>query len=157
MRIVIQRVSDAKLSVEEKVIAEIKDGLVVFVGFYDGDNENSLDNIAEKVLSLKLWEDKDGSMWKENVKSLNYEILLVPNFTLYATTKGGKMDFHMAMKADKSKIIFQKLVEIFQKNYEPDKIKQGEFGAHMKVNLTNDGPVNIEINEEEIKQKGKKK
>lgn len=157
MRIVVQRVSDAKLSVEEKVLAEIKEGLVVFVGFYDGDNDTALDNIVDKVLNLKLWEDKSGSMWKESVKSLNHEILLVPNFTLYAATKGGKMDFHLAMKADKSKIIFQKFVELFQKKYEENKIKQGEFGAHMKINLTNDGPINIELNEEEIKQKGKKK
>jgi len=157
MRIVVQRVSDAKLSVEEKVLAEIKEGLVVFVGFYDGDNDTALDNIVDKILNLKLWEDKSGSMWKESVKSLNHEILLVPNFTLYAATKGGKMDFHLAMKADKSKIIFQKFVELFQKKYEENKIKQGEFGAHMKINLTNDGPINIELNEEEIKQKGKKK
>ena len=157
MRIVVQRVSDAKLSVEEKVLAEIKEGLVVFVGFYDGDNDTALDNIVDKILNLKLWEDKSGSMWKESVKSLNHEILLVPNFTLYAATKGGKMDFHLAMKADKSKIIFQKFVELFQKKYEENKIKKGEFGAHMKINLTNDGPINIELNEEEIKQKGKKK
>ena len=157
MRIVVQRVSDAKLSVEEKVLAEIKEGLVVFVGFYDGDNDTALDNIVDKVLNLKLWEDKSGSMWKESVKSLNHEILLVPNFTLYAATKGGKMDFHLAMKADKSKIIFQKFVELFQKKYEENKIKQGEFGAHMKINLTNDGPITIELNEEEIKQNGKKK
>ena len=157
MRIIVQRVSDTKLSIEEKVITEIKEGLVVFVGFYDVDNENTLDNIVDKIINLKLWEDKSGSMWKETVKSLNHEILLVPNFTLYAAIKGGKMDFHLAMKADKSKIIFQKFVELFQKKYEENKIKQGEFGAHMKINLTNDGPVNIELNEEEIKQKGKKK
>lgn len=157
MRIVVQRVSDAKLSVENKIISEIKEGLVVFVGFYDGDNENGLDDMADKILNLKLWEDSKGTMWKENVKNLNYEILLVPNFTLYASVKGSKMDFHLAMKADKSKIIFEKFVEVFKKKYENDKIKQGEFGAHMKVNLTNDGPVNIELNVEEIKAKGKNK
>ena len=157
MRIVVQRVSDAKLSVENKVISEIKEGIVVFVGFYDGDSENGLDDMVEKILNLKLWEDSKGTMWKENVKSLNYEILLVPNFTLYASVKGSKMDFHLAMKADKSKNIFEKFVESFKKKYENNKIKQGEFGAHMKVNLTNDGPVNIELNVEEIKQKGKNK
>lgn len=157
MRIIVQRVCDAKLTVEEKMLAEIKEGLVIFIGFYDGDNENNFNDIIDKILNLKLWEDKNGAMWKESVKSLNHEILLVPNFTLYAGVKGSKMDFHLAMKADKSKIIFQKFVESFQKKYEADKIKQGEFGAHMKVNLTNDGPVNIELNVEEIKQKGKNK
>ena len=64
MRIVIQRVSEAKLEVEGKTLAEIKEGIIVFVGFYDGDNENSLDDVAEKILNLKLWEDKSGAMWK---------------------------------------------------------------------------------------------
>ena len=95
-------------------------------------------------------------MWKESVKSLNYDILVVPNFTLYAGIKGGKLDFHLSMKADKSKIIFQKFVESFFKKYSSDKIKQGEFGAHMKINLINDGPVNIELNLEDTKQKDKK-
>lgn len=157
MRIVVQRVSEAKLEVEGKILAEIKDGIVVYIGFYDGDNENSFDDVAEKVLNLKLWEDKSGAMWKENVKSLNYEVLLVPNFTLYAGIKGGKLDFHLAMKADKSKIIFQKFVESFTKKYADDKIKQGEFGAHMKINQINDGPVNIELNLEDLKQKSKNK
>ena len=156
MRIVIQKVYDAKLSVEEKIITEIKEGLVVFVGFYDGDNENSLDEISDKILNIKLWEDKNGIMWKENVKSLNHEILLVPNFTLYAGVKGGRLDFHMAMKAEKAKLLFDKFVEILKKKYQKDKIQKGEFGAHMKINLTNDGPVNIELNFEDIIQKSKK-
>jgi D-tyrosyl-tRNA(Tyr) deacylase len=156
MRIVIQRVSEAKLEVESKILTEIKEGIIVFVGFYDGDNENSLDDVAEKILNLKLWEDKSGAMWKESVKSLNYDVLVVPNFTLYAGIKGSKLDFHLSMKADKSKIIFQKFVESFVKKYSPDKIKQGEFGAHMKINQINDGPVNIEINLEDTKEKGKK-
>ena len=115
MRIILQRVSDAKLSVDDKLLAEIKEGLVVFIGFYDGDNENLIDEMVDKILNLKLWEDKNGAMWKETVKSLNYELLLVPNFTLYALPKGGKMDFHLAMKADKSKIIFQKFIDSFKK------------------------------------------
>lgn len=156
MRIILQRVSDAKLSVDDKLLAEIKEGLVVFIGFYDGDNENLIDEMVDKILNLKLWEDKNGAMWKETVKSLNYELLLVPNFTLYALPKGGKMDFHLAMKADKSKIIFQKFIDSFKKKYENERIKEGVFGAHMKINLTNDGPVNIQLNVEDIKQKSKK-
>ena len=144
MRFVIQRVYQAEVTVEGKSVGKIGKGLMILVGLTDGDTEEYIDHVTDKFLNLRLWDGSDGTRWKECVKSLGLEILLVSQFTLYGHMKGNKPDFHFAMDNDPAKILFDKIVDRIKKKYDPNKIQTGMFGAYMKVSLVNDGPITIE-------------
>ncbi|KAJ3332190.1 D-tyrosyl-tRNA(Tyr) deacylase [Blyttiomyces sp. JEL0837] len=94
---------------------------------------------------MKLWNNADGKPWAANVKDLQYEVLSVSQFTLYAqTSKGSKPDFHLAMKSAESRDFYASFLEKLRQGLgDGDKVKDGEFGAMMDVSLTNDGPVTI--------------
>jgi len=153
----VQRVARASLTVDGELISKIGRGIVVLTGLQHGDTEADLKWMCNKILNLRLWEN-DGKTWNRSVKAKEYDILLVSQFTLYATLqRGNKPDFHKAMPPDKARSLYSKWVELVKKEYSEAKVRDGKFGAMMQVELVNDGPVTFEITTDEMDIPGKKK
>ena len=163
MRFIIQRVNQANVSIKGKDSSnKIGKGLLIYVGINKNDNEDSLEIICDKLLNAKLFDDEKEARWKESVMSLDLEILIISNFTLYNNFKGTKPNFNHSMDGANAKILFEKLVQKLKEKYKDEKVKTGEFGEYMLVDSQNDGPVTIDWeypNEkvEESKEKNQKK
>ncbi|KAG5413374.1 hypothetical protein IGI04_000941 [Brassica rapa subsp. trilocularis] len=146
MRAVIQRVSSSSVTVDGRIVSDIGPGLLVLIGIHESDTDADADYICRKVLNMRLFTNEStGRGWDQNVMQRGYGVLLVSQFTLYGFMKGNKPDFHVAMPPEKAKPFYASLVERFQKAYKPDAVKDGVFGAMMKVNLVNDGPVTMQL------------
>ncbi|XP_021907578.1 D-tyrosyl-tRNA(Tyr) deacylase [Carica papaya] len=146
MRAVVQRVSSASVEVDGRIVSEIGPGLLVLVGLHESDTDSDADYICRKVLNMRLFpNERTGKGWDQNVVQRNYGVLLVSQFTLYGFLKGNKPDFHVAMAPQKAKTFYASLVEKFQRSYSSEAVKDGVFGAMMKVNLVNDGPVTMQL------------
>ncbi|KAL3318231.1 hypothetical protein Ciccas_003102 [Cichlidogyrus casuarinus] len=145
MRLVIQRVKEASVHVDGRLISSIGKGVMVLVGLSRDDKQADLDYMCRKLLALRLFEDEEGKKWSKGVKDAQLEILCVSQFTLYGELKGNKLDFRKAMRAEISKEVYTGFVDSLRKAYCPDKIKDGEFGAMMDVSLVNDGPVTYNL------------
>lgn len=144
MKFIIQKVLEAKVESEGEVVGQIGKGYLILVGLSVDDTDEYIDFVTDKFLNIRLFDDVQGNRWKESIKSLGLEILLVSQFTLFSVLKGNKPDFHLAMNNEKAKITFDKIVETTNNKYDPNKVKTGKFGAYMKVSLVNDGPTTIE-------------
>jgi len=144
MRVVIQRVNHASVTVENKVISEIKTGLLILVGIEDIDNDDDIKWLSNKITQLRIFDDQDGVM-NLSVKDVDGEILAISQFTLHAKTKkGNRPSYQQAAKPEVSVPLYKQFIEQLGKDLGKD-IKTGEFGAYMKVALENDGPVTIII------------
>lgn len=152
MRVVIQRCKNASVKVNDKIIGKIDKGYLLFVGFTNGDNENVIKKMAKKIVNLRIFEDKNNKM-NLSLKEVNASILSVSQFTLYAKLNGRRPSFTDALNYNDAK----KLYEYFNLELEKQdvKVENGIFGADMKVNLLNDGPVTIIIDSEDILWKNK--
>ena len=142
MRVVIQRVSEASVAIENKVVAQIKHGLLVLVGVENEDTQEDINWLTSKILNLRIFTAENGVM-NLSVKDSNGEIIVVSQFTLHAATKKGNRPSYI--KAAKPDIAIP-LYEAFVKEMGIElgkKIQTGQFGADMKVSLVNDGPVTI--------------
>ncbi|KAL5575325.1 hypothetical protein UlMin_017024 [Ulmus minor] len=152
MRAVVQRVTSASVEVEGRKVSEIGPGLLVLVGLHDSDSDSDAEYICRKVLNMRLFPNEtSGRGWDQNVMQRNYEVLLVSQFTLYGFLKGNKPDFHLAMPPEKAKPFYASVVDRFKISYNPDAIKDGVFGAMMKVSLVNDGPVTMQLDSQSPK------
>ncbi|BAU24102.1 D-tyrosyl-tRNA(Tyr) deacylase [Caldimicrobium thiodismutans] len=141
MKAVIQRVKFARVLIEGKVFSEIGRGLLALVCAERGDDENVLSWIAEKLVNLRIFPDADGK-FNLNVKDISGEILLVSNFTICGQLKKGtRPSFHLSEEPELAKALLEKLAEKIRKKGVP--LKEGVFGAHMEIELVNDGPVTI--------------
>ncbi len=141
MRVVIQRVDSASVSVDNKVVSAVNKGLLIFVGIHKDDTQKHSDYLIKKILNLRLF-DADNKFASKSLKDLDLEILLVSQFTLYADCKkGSRPSFDKAMPPRDAKVFYQNFINKFKNEY--PKIKNGIFGAYMKVSLINDGPVTI--------------
>jgi D-tyrosyl-tRNA(Tyr) deacylase len=144
MRAVIQRVSSASVKVDDKITGEIKQGLLVLVGIEDSDGQEDLEWLSGKIVNLRIFNDDEGVMNK-SVKDIDGGLLVVSQFTLHAATKkGNRPSYIRASKPD----IAVPLYEQFKQQLTADlgkEIQYGIFGADMKVELLNDGPVTIII------------
>eukprot|EP01156_Anaeramoeba_ignava_P006170 Anaeramoba_ignava/a347936_32.p2 GENE.a347936_32~~a347936_32.p2 ORF type:complete len:114 (+),score=31.72 a347936_32:1131-1472(+) len=109
--------------------------------------------IIRKIINVRLWPDDQGKHWCNSVKTLNYEILLVSQFTLHAVMNGNRPDFHLAMNSEQSKEFYLKFVKKVKEEIGEDKVQDGEFGAMMKVSLENDGPVTLILDSKNPKNK----
>lgn len=144
MRVVIQRVSEASVTINGKVKSSIKQGLLVLAGFEGIDNQEDLDWIIKKLIQLRIFNDDQGVM-NLSVKDINGEILVVSQFTLHARTKKGNRPSYINAAPPQVAIpLYNQFVEALSQNLEKP-VLTGEFGAHMIVNLINDGPVTIII------------
>ena len=143
MRFVIQRVNRGCVKVSSQTVGQIGKGLMILVGLSDRDTDEHIDHIVDKFLNIRLFDDEKGNRWKESVKSLGLEILLVSQFTLYHVIKGNKPDFHEAMGGDQARELFDKIVKKMREKYDEKKIQTGAFGEYMQIEMECDGPVTI--------------
>lgn len=141
MRIVIQRVKSAKVTVEGRNVARIKRGLLLLLGVGRDDTIEEIERLSKKVVNLRIFEDEQGKM-NLNIRQVNGQILSVPQFTLYADTrKGNRPGFDLSAEPKMAKDYWERFNNKLTE-YDID-IKTGVFGAHMDVELINDGPVTI--------------
>lgn len=144
MRIIIQRVTSASVSIDNKLFSSIGNGLLVLLGIEDSDTEEDLTWLAQKIVNLRIFNDENGVM---NVSLLDAkkEILLVSQFTLFASTKkGNRPSYIKASKPDIAIPLYEKMIATLnQLTNQP--IATGVFGADMQISLINDGPVTIMI------------
>ncbi len=144
MRVVIQRVKEASVKIDNKITGAIQHGLLIFLGIEDADNVEDMIWLSNKIVNLRIFNDEDGVMNK-SILDMDGEILLVSQFTLHASTKKGNRPSYI--KASKPEIaipIYKKMIlQLLQDLGKP--IATGTFGADMKVSLLNDGPVTIVI------------
>jgi D-tyrosyl-tRNA(Tyr) deacylase len=144
MKIVLQRVSTASVTIDNKIVADIQKGLLVLVGIEDADTQEDIDWLVGKIVNIRIFDDVNHVM-NLSVKDVNGEIIVVSQFTLHASTKKGNRPSYL--KASKPEIAIP-LYENFEKRLEMElgkKVQTGIFGADMKVSLLNDGPVTIII------------
>lgn len=144
MKLVVQRVSNASVEVEGTIVGEIQEGLMVLVGFGSDDTQKEADYLAKKLVKLRIFPDDNGRMNK-SVTDIGGKLLLVPQFTLYASTKKNRPSFHKALSPDKATELFDYFA--FKCSESVD-VETGEFGAFMKVALLNNGPVTILLEKE---------
>ncbi len=144
MKLVVQRVTNASVEVDENIVGEINDGLMVLVGFGVNDTQKEADYLAKKLTKLRIFPDENGRMNK-SVKDIGGKLLLVPQFTLYASTKKNRPSFHKALNPDVATELFDYFSD---KCSEEIEVETGEFGAFMKVSLLNNGPVTILLEKE---------
>ena len=144
MKVVIQRVSQASVTVDANIVADIQKGLLVLVGIEDADTQEDIDWLCQKTANLRIFGDENDVM-NLSVKEINGEIIVVSQFTLQASTKKGNRPSYI--KASKPEIAIPMYENFVQKmeNELGKKVQTGIFGADMKVLLLNDGPVTIVI------------
>ncbi|MFJ1473439.1 D-aminoacyl-tRNA deacylase [Capnocytophaga cynodegmi] len=144
MRIVIQRVLEASVVIENKVTSKIDKGLLILIGIEEADTDEDVKWLSSKVVNLRIFDDENGVM-NLSVKDIDGEIIVVSQFTLHASTKkGNRPSYIKAAKPDISIPLYERFVSQLQNDLGKE-IGTGEFGADMKVNLCNDGPVTIII------------
>ena len=144
MRVVIQRVSDASVTIDGELISSIQKGLLVLASFETADSQEDLNWTCNKITQLRVFDDSAGVM-NLSVKDIEGEILAVSQFTLHAKTKkGNRPSYINAAPPDISIPYYNQFVETLSENL-GTKVKTGVFGAHMIVSLINDGPVTIII------------
>ena len=144
MRIVIQRVSEASVEIEQNIVAQIQQGLLVLVGIEEEDTSEDGNWLVSKIVNLRIFPDENEVM-NLSVKDIDGEIIVVSQFTLHAATKkGNRPSYIKAAKPDIAIPMYEKFVQQLDVEL-GKKIQTGQFGADMKVALVNDGPVTIII------------
>jgi len=142
MRLVIQRVKQASVSVDDNSVGAIEKGLLVFLGIHKDDKKDVIEYLIRKLLALRIFSDDECHMNK-SVQDVSGKILIVSQFTLYANcTKGNRPSFDNAMSPANAEEFYNEFVKKLNEAY-PTNIETGVFGAYMKVQLVNDGPVTI--------------
>ena len=144
MKTVVQRVSQASVTIDSKIVADIQKGLLVLVGIEDADTQEDINWLCQKITNLRIFGDENDVM-NLSVKDIDGEIIVVSQFTLHASTKKGNRPSYL--KASKPEVAIP-MYENFVKHIEKElgkKVQTGIFGADMKVLLLNDGPVTIQI------------
>ena len=138
MRAVVQRVEHASVLVEGETVSVVASGLLVLLGVGQEDDEATADRMADKLLALRIFEDDDGKM-NRSVTDIEGEILCVPNFTVLGDTrKGNRPSFVAAAPPERAKALYERVRDRLG-------AQGGEFGAHMEVELVNDGPVTLVV------------
>ena len=141
MRVVLQRVSHASVTVEEKVIGKIQRGFLLLVGVTHDDAMEDMEYLVRKIVQMRIFEDEEGKL-NRSIQDIGGEILSVSQFTLYAETKkGNRPSFSKAAPGDVAIEMFEQFNGLLRETGVP--VETGQFGADMKVELLNDGPVTI--------------
>ncbi len=141
MKVLVQRVLEAKVEVDKRIVGSINKGLLLFVGFTHTDTSKEIDYLVNKVINLRIFDDENGVM-NRSIIDINGSILSISQFTLYAdSSKGNRPSYINAMPGDKSIKLYEEFnTKLKEKNIH---IETGIFGADMKVSLINDGPITI--------------
>lgn len=150
MRIVLQRVSEASVKIDNQAVGEISQGLLLLVGIEHEDEKSDADWLIQKVIGMRIFSDSDDKM-NLSIKEIKGEFLVVSQFTLHASTKkGNRPSFIQAARPEKAIPLYDYFCEQLQEVSE-SKVQTGKFGADMKVSLVNDGPVMIVIDSKDRK------
>ncbi|HLS36734.1 MAG TPA: D-aminoacyl-tRNA deacylase [Sphingobacterium bovisgrunnientis] len=145
MRAVIQRVTHASCTVDDIITGKIEAGLLVLLGVEEGDTKEDMEWLANKIVNLRIFSDEKGLMNK-SIQDIDGNILLISQFTLFAQTKkGNRPSFIRAGKPDKAKPMYEDLSKLLSSLLNKE-VQLGIFGADMKIDLRNDGPVTIIMN-----------
>ncbi|NRA64458.1 MAG: D-tyrosyl-tRNA(Tyr) deacylase [Pseudobacteriovorax sp.] len=149
MRAVVQRVSEAAVSVEQVEIGRISQGLLVYLGVCQGDSSEDLMYVADKVANLRIFPDKDGKM-NLSVKDIAGQVLVISQFTLYGDArKGRRPSFNQAERPEKAATIYQDFVDVLKSSFALH-VEVGQFQASMRVSSVNDGPVTLIVDSSKI-------
>jgi D-aminoacyl-tRNA deacylase len=144
MRAVIQRVREASVTVDDRITGSVGQGLLIFLGIEDADNEEDIQWLSGKIVNLRIFDDSEGGM-NLSVKDTGGDILLVSQFTLHASTrKGNRPSYIRASKPEIAIPLYEKMIRQLETDL-GKKVQTGEFGADMQVRLWNNGPVTITI------------
>ncbi len=144
MKIVLQRVSSASVTIDNKIVADIQKGLLVLVGIEDADTQEDIDWLVNKITNIRIFGDENDVM-NLSVKDIDGDIIVVSQFTLHASTKkGNRPSYIKASKPEVAILLYEKFVKKLEMEL-GKKVQTGIFGADMKVLLLNDGPVTIVI------------
>ena len=140
MKVLVQRCDKASVKVNNKIVGKIDKGMLILVGFTQTDTSENIDYMIEKILHLRIYDDESGIM-NESILDVDGSILSVSQFTLYADTKKGRRPSYVnALNGEKATILYDEFNEKLKKHIH---VETGIFGAEMKVELINDGPVTI--------------
>ena len=151
MKAVIQRCQKSSVEVDNKIVGHIEKGLMILVGFTYGDNENIIDEMIDKIIHLRIFDDENGVMNK-SLLDIKGSILSISQFTLYADTKKGRRPSYLkALRSEESSALY----DLWNQKLKNQNIivETGIFGADMKVSLINDGPVTIILEKENTDEK----
>lgn len=146
MKVVVQRSLESSVAVNKKIVGKIDYGLVILVGFTDGDSEREIDYLVDKVINLRVFDDEDGVM-NQSLIDVGGSILSISQFTLYGDArKGRRPSYVRALTGDKAIVLY----DLWNKKLKERgiNVETGVFGADMKVNIMNDGPVTILLEKE---------
>lgn len=148
MKAVIQRVSEASVTIDSEVVGQIGNGFLVLLGVAAGDTEEELKKIAKKMIGLRIFQDDQGKT-NLSLKDVNGQLLIVSQFTLLADCrKGRRPSFVKAGDPENANRLYERFIDICKE--EIDVVEHGEFGADMKVSLINDGPFTIILDSNEL-------
>ncbi|AZJ33563.1 MULTISPECIES: D-aminoacyl-tRNA deacylase [Tenacibaculum] len=150
MKIVIQRVSKASVTIEGERVAKIQQGLLILLGIVTEDTPDDIKWLSNKITNLRIFNDEEGVMNK-SIKDINGDAIIVSQFTLHASTKkGNRPSYIKAAKPDVAIPLYEKFVQQIEVDL-GKKVQTGQFGADMKVELLNDGPITIIIDSKDKK------
>lgn len=148
MRVVLTTVKEANVSIDNKIISQIKDGYLLLVGFTSGDNKEIVEKMTDKILSLRVFPD-ERLLINKSIHDINGDILSVSQFTLYADMrKGRRPSFVNALNPMEAEELYNYFNECLVKKYKP--ISTGVFGAFMEVSSINNGPFTVTLDSEEL-------
>ncbi|XP_046972030.1 D-aminoacyl-tRNA deacylase-like [Vanessa cardui] len=145
MKAIIQRVTNAKVILNDEIPVSISNGICVLVGFHKEDTLKDLEYIVKKILSVRLFTDDNNKKWQNSVMDKQLEVLIISQYTIYNGWKGNTPDFHKTMDGEKSQEFYTKLIDLAREMYDPEKVKDGVFGIYRQLYLENDGPVTFQI------------
>lgn len=144
MRVVVQRVASASVTIENEIVADIQKGLLILIGIENDDSQDDIDWLVSKVSKIRIFDDENHVM-NLSLQDIDGEVIVVSQFTLHAATKkGNRPSYIKAAKPEISIPLYENFVAQLQKELNK-KVQTGRFGADMKVSLLNDGPVTIII------------
>ena len=144
MKVVLQRVSQAQVTVDDKVVGSIQYGMVLLVGFGKGDTSSCIQPMVDKIVKMRIFENETKAFDKD-ITEVEGEVLAISQFTLLAdTAKGRRPEFFQALEPAAASKLFDEFVAALRRT-PIKKVETGVFGAHMKVSLINDGPVTINL------------
>ena len=148
MKFLVQRVTEASVAVESKIVGQIQNGFLVLIGVSQNDTEETADRMLHKLLNLRIFEDEAGKT-NLNLAAVNGSLLLISQFTLYADCRhGNRPSFTGAGKPDIASSFYEYIIAKFKDTVPV--VQQGIFGAEMKVSLVNDGPFTVMLDSEEL-------
>ncbi len=144
MRVVLQRVSEASVTIDKNVKSSIQKGFLILVGIEAEDHQEDIEWLCRKIINMRIFGDEDDKM-NLSLKDIDGEALIISQFTLHASTKkGNRPSFIKAAKPDVAIPLYEAFIKEFEKQFEKE-VETGEFGADMRISLLNDGPVTIII------------